>query len=131
MKLEGDEPGMTSTSSNGIHCLLPVHLPHIHSAPFRTRSVPKESTLTTSQITMNVPKFNEREKALENDYIRKKESDRLPLPWSAGYTNSGTQGGEVQEQRPKARYDLHGTAGKCWRTTGATLSPSDELSGLT
>ncbi|RVX68111.1 hypothetical protein B0A52_08252 [Exophiala mesophila] len=30
---------------------------------------------------MNVPKFNEREKALENEYIRKREADKFkPAP---------------------------------------------------
>ncbi|KPI41631.1 uncharacterized protein AB675_9198 [Cyphellophora attinorum] len=48
---------------------------------------------------MNVPKFNEREKALENDYIRKKEAEKfkssVPKP---GTTSTGPQGSAGGQQ---------------------------------
>ncbi|EXJ80407.1 hypothetical protein A1O1_08551 [Capronia coronata CBS 617.96] len=39
---------------------------------------------------MNIPKFNEREKALEDDYIRRKEAEKFK-PAATQPGNSGSQ----------------------------------------
>ncbi|EXJ63170.1 hypothetical protein A1O7_03616 [Cladophialophora yegresii CBS 114405] len=50
---------------------------------------------------MDVPKFNEREKALENDYIRRKEAEKFKpaAPIQPGNTQASNPGQNAQVKK--------------------------------
>ncbi|KIW71679.1 hypothetical protein PV04_03817 [Phialophora macrospora] len=72
---------------------------------------------------MNVPKFNEREKALENDYIRRKEAEKFKpaAPTQPGNTQASNTGQNFQKL-------LALSSKPSWRTRG--LLAAAELTGL-
>ncbi|KEF61409.1 uncharacterized protein A1O9_02975 [Exophiala aquamarina CBS 119918] len=64
---------------------------------------------------MNVPKFNEREKALEDEYIRKREAEKFKkTPAAPTPGGSGTTQSQAAQQSGQNDGEVHAAANPWW-----------------